>query len=734
MIGNRATLTLLKAGQTPGAPPMIQREGDDGIETKVMSFQSSLAFFRQLEAKGGGKSAPKTSTPETKQPDQPGGPVEEPVGEAPKSETPTDTPSTDSTSEPEAKSIEDLPEAKSNKDEDELVSLGDDSQTYEGKELGETYQNQEKAYHKKGSGFAYATWTEGNVPIKYIDDETERETYELKLHKGKNLFFWRGAPLDTSKMRRMTAFGGSNNAARVIYVMTTGGKIYVADEGAETIAGENSPQQYRFNHSSLVEGEPVASAGELWFEDGILKGISDKSGHYRPGLQETLQVLRHFQKLGVDISNVVVDRFEQEPIYADALLKYGAGLQARNELRAFRFADNLEQKVKHLSSAFALAPDMMDYTLYAQQIYAKASEEVEWVLKQLQKKEKGKGRSLGSIRDTLVDAEDAFKLIAQVAPNLIPSDLLKQVDELWNNISTERKKGRKGGSKDDRDYGALVGQAQDILTSIGTVDKPTFTDLEKSVSQVKDPERDTYNALYDKCQSLLENPYNIGGIVDLYGIHRQALVQPLKAALYKKGISVDEYAGKTLPDWIKDLADGIGSALGTQLANALKPGSVTKEHLVNKVGEDFAENYAAASAAELLETLSGLGMDSDQLQKNAKEILSGVADNVEELREKLEKYIDNDKVKLTSIRQKADDIKKAIDILTGHLPGLEQAQAQAQALVALIYAEREKGRDTGRKKDRNLQAILDLTEPLEDTLRALVPEDTKDDSGNDDTN
>jgi len=62
----------------------------------------------------------------------------------------------------------------------------------------------------------------------------------------------------------------------------------------------------RFHHSSLVAGAPVAGAGELYIDDGVLVGVTDESGHYQPPIELTAQVLRRLRDLGVDLSAVTL--------------------------------------------------------------------------------------------------------------------------------------------------------------------------------------------------------------------------------------------------------------------------------------------------------------------------------------------------------------------------------------------------------------------------------------------
>jgi hypothetical protein len=73
-----------------------------------------------------------------------------------------------------------------------------------------------------------------------------------------------GRLFDTSTAS--TAHSGGGNA---IFVMDANGNTFASKT---QIVGE-------FHHSSLAAGQPVAAAGELRVEQGVLKAITDKSGH-----------------------------------------------------------------------------------------------------------------------------------------------------------------------------------------------------------------------------------------------------------------------------------------------------------------------------------------------------------------------------------------------------------------------------------------------------------------------
>ena len=65
--------------------------------------------------------------------------------------------------------------------------------------------------------------------------------------------------------------GGAAFGHTFIFVQTEEGKMYVA---------QGHPG--KFHHSSFTQGKPVAMAGELSVEKGVIVGLSNGSGHYQP--------------------------------------------------------------------------------------------------------------------------------------------------------------------------------------------------------------------------------------------------------------------------------------------------------------------------------------------------------------------------------------------------------------------------------------------------------------------
>ena len=86
----------------------------------------------------------------------------------------------------------------------------------------------------------------------------------------------------------------------------TGRAIFVMDE-AGNIYASKVQEVGRFHHSSLLAGKPVAAAGELEIENGVLKTLSDKSGHYQPTREFTQQAIDSLRRQGADMSSMVTD-------------------------------------------------------------------------------------------------------------------------------------------------------------------------------------------------------------------------------------------------------------------------------------------------------------------------------------------------------------------------------------------------------------------------------------------
>ena len=151
---------------------------------------------------------------------------------------------------------------------------------YKTKELLDEYEGE----HLPGND----VWPDGKQ-VTYLSD-AERAKFKLTVKDGK-LYDAQGQLFDTSDAS--THWSGEGKA---IFVMDENGAIYASkfQEPAE------------FHHSSLLAGKPVAAAGEITVENGVLKEVTNESGHYRPPAALVNQFLQQLELEGVNLKNVAL--------------------------------------------------------------------------------------------------------------------------------------------------------------------------------------------------------------------------------------------------------------------------------------------------------------------------------------------------------------------------------------------------------------------------------------------
>lgn len=75
----------------------------------------------------------------------------------------------------------------------------------------------------------------------------------------------------------------------------TGWGIFVVSPTGEMYSGSHILG--KLHHSSFLEGRPVMAAGEIVVQDGAVKAVTAKSGHYRPTADNMMQFVRQFSTL-----------------------------------------------------------------------------------------------------------------------------------------------------------------------------------------------------------------------------------------------------------------------------------------------------------------------------------------------------------------------------------------------------------------------------------------------------
>lgn len=153
--------------------------------------------------------------------------------------------------------------------------------------------------------------------VTEVDEGAERD--KLKLHGGN--------PLTQGDATEPYSTSGSYSK-----FMGQGWSIFVMDSAGNLYAGAHKVGL--FHHSSLLAGGDVAGAGEINVQDGQVKQVSNKSGHYKPLHDHAFQVLDELASRSVDLTQVV---------FCDAT---GGGdpKQPGNQFNAQEWYDNAKTK------------------------------------------------------------------------------------------------------------------------------------------------------------------------------------------------------------------------------------------------------------------------------------------------------------------------------------------------------------------------------------------------------
>jgi hypothetical protein len=137
---------------------------------------------------------------------------------------------------------------------------------------------------------------------RYYSNE-EREEHQLSfqdglVNQGEDL-------LDTTDAQGSTLKG--SKADRHIFAMDGQGKFTATDAAMSKFTKGEDGKVERIHHSSLVQGEPVAAAGEIEVEEGHIRSISDHSGHYKPTGEMTFNAVSALQDHGALLDTSLVN-------------------------------------------------------------------------------------------------------------------------------------------------------------------------------------------------------------------------------------------------------------------------------------------------------------------------------------------------------------------------------------------------------------------------------------------
>ena len=119
-------------------------------------------------------------------------------------------------------------------------------------------------------------------------DEQQRKAWQVVMSGDGHLQWKADGELVHTKLGRtgsalLKCCGTFSHSDVWIFVLTTNGELYVGKK----IKG-------RFHHSSFTCGSPALAAGNIHVEQGVVKRISMRSGHYRPDYDISVNGLNRY--------------------------------------------------------------------------------------------------------------------------------------------------------------------------------------------------------------------------------------------------------------------------------------------------------------------------------------------------------------------------------------------------------------------------------------------------------
>lgn len=152
--------------------------------------------------------------------------------------------------------------------------------------------------------------------VTYLDS-AQREDKKIYINNG-IIYNSRGERFHTGNMS--TNIAGEGWA---IFVMAPNNSLYANDHRVDI-----------FHHSSFLSGAPVQAAGEIAVNNGILVGITCKSGHYRPNAASFVRILFWLKQHGAQLQGVaacpVISNHIQEFFDAEEVLLNGGKKGTKN--------------------------------------------------------------------------------------------------------------------------------------------------------------------------------------------------------------------------------------------------------------------------------------------------------------------------------------------------------------------------------------------------------------------
>lgn len=138
-------------------------------------------------------------------------------------------------------------------------------------------------------------WKAHVATTQYMNDQ-QREDHQLHFRPGQ----------DATGAENMRVSGASvGKGGEHIFVMDGEGQIFAKEGQAALNQEDDTGRGVHVHHSSFLAGEDIAGAGEMKIDQqGFIKEVTDRSGHYKPGEAQTTQTLNELETKGVNLDNV----------------------------------------------------------------------------------------------------------------------------------------------------------------------------------------------------------------------------------------------------------------------------------------------------------------------------------------------------------------------------------------------------------------------------------------------
>jgi hypothetical protein len=140
----------------------------------------------------------------------------------------------------------------------------------------------------------------GGHGIQWYKDKAARRAFKLSFRRGlayrKKLSF--GGRMVTLDKYDTDGCHDAIEKGMSLYVMDTTGKIYC----------HGKQDELALKHSSFLAGGATLAAGTMRVVDGVVTQVSGRSGHYRPTVQQMLNLLERLRAYQVDLTKTTVYR------------------------------------------------------------------------------------------------------------------------------------------------------------------------------------------------------------------------------------------------------------------------------------------------------------------------------------------------------------------------------------------------------------------------------------------